>query len=111
MALTQDACDKFAKDLKPTGVLIYDPMLVKTLPEGLPRAYPVEATHIAEGMGRKIAANMVALGAVASLAGIVTKGSMEAAVVARAPKGTEEGNREAFLAGYAVTEQMRSPAL
>jgi 2-oxoglutarate ferredoxin oxidoreductase subunit gamma len=86
-------------------------LFVKKLPEGLPRAYPVEATHIAEGMGRKIAANMVALGAVAALAGVVSKNSMEAAVMGRAPKGTEEGNREAFLAGYAATEQMRSPAL
>ncbi len=111
VCLTQDACDRYAKDLKPDGVLIYDPLLVKRLPEGLARAYPVEATRIAEEMGRKIAANMVALGGVAALGGAAGKDALEAAVLARSPRGSEESNRQAFLAGYATAQQARSDAL
>lgn len=111
VALTQDACDKYAKELKADGILIYDPLLVRKVPEGVARAYPVEATHIAERLGRKIAANMVALGAVAALAGVVKPESLETAVVARSPKGSEAGNREAFLAGRSAAEELRSPTL
>lgn len=111
VALTQESCDKYAKELKPDGVLIYDPLLVKKLPEGVAHAYPVEAMHIAERLGRKIAANMVALGGVAALAGVVKKESLEAAVVARSPRGTDAGNREAFLAGYEEAARLRSAAL
>lgn len=110
VALTQEACDKYAKELKPDGVLIYDPLLVRKLPEGVARAYAVDATRIAEGMGRKIAANMVAIGAVAAIADVVGKDSLEQAVVGRSPRGTEEGNREAFQAGYAAGLQARSGA-
>jgi len=102
VALTQEACDKYAADLKPDGLLIYDPLLVKKVPEQVARAHAVAATHIADGLGRKIAANMVALGAVAALAGVVRPASLEQAVVARSPKGTEAGNREAFRSGLAA---------
>lgn len=107
VALTQEACDKFAKELKPDGLLIYDPLLVKNPPAGVKRAYGVAATQIAEELGRKIAANMVALGAVAALADVIKKDSLEQAVVARSPRGTAEGNRQAFLAGYEAGREAR----
>jgi len=107
VALTQEACDKYVGELKPDGLLIYDPLFVRKPPEGVKRAYAVPATQIAEGLGRKIAANMVALGAVAALAGIVKGESLERAVVARSPHGTEAGNLAAFRAGVEAAEQQR----
>jgi 2-oxoglutarate ferredoxin oxidoreductase subunit gamma len=111
VALTQDACDKFAQELKPEGVLIYDPLLVKKPPQGIKRTYAVAATHIAEGLGRKIAANMVALGAVAVLADAVKPESLEQAVLARSPRNTGEGNRQAFRAGVEAAQEARGQSL
>ncbi|MHB1413899.1 MAG: 2-oxoacid:acceptor oxidoreductase family protein [Chloroflexota bacterium] len=110
VALTQEACDKYGQDLKADGLLIYDPLLVRKPPAAGKSGYAIAATSIAEGMGRKIAANMVALGAVAALAGVVRPESLEEAVVARSPHGTGESNREAFRAGLAAARQAEASA-
>jgi 2-oxoglutarate ferredoxin oxidoreductase subunit gamma len=44
-------------------------------------------------------ANIIALGALATLTKVVTPKSLEAAVLARVPKGTEELNRKALQLG------------
>ncbi len=108
VALSQDACDKYARDLVADGLLIYDPLYVKNLPERPLRAYAVKATETAEGLGRKIAANMVALGAVAALADLVSADSLAKAVAARSPRGTAEGNLAAFRAGLAAARELWS---
>ncbi len=110
VALTQDTCDRYAGLLKPDGVLIYDPLLV-TKPPVLPRAYPIEATAAALNMGWKIAANMVALGAVAAITGIVRLESLEKAVLARSPGGTGEANLDALRTGYAAGRDALSAAM
>jgi 2-oxoglutarate ferredoxin oxidoreductase subunit gamma len=46
-----------------------------------------------------MAANIVALGAMAMLSGVVSLSSLETAVLARVPAGTEELNRKALEAG------------
>jgi 2-oxoglutarate ferredoxin oxidoreductase subunit gamma len=46
-----------------------------------------------------MAANIVALGALAALSHAVTLESMEKAVLARVPRGTEELNKKALEAG------------
>jgi 2-oxoglutarate ferredoxin oxidoreductase subunit gamma len=46
-----------------------------------------------------MAANIVALGALAALSGAVTLKSLETAVLARVPKGTEALNKKALEAG------------
>ncbi|MHB1134616.1 MAG: 2-oxoacid:acceptor oxidoreductase family protein [Chloroflexota bacterium] len=110
VALSQDACDKYAADLVEGGLLLYDPLYVKKLPERALRAHAIAATEIAEGLGRKIAANMVALGAVAALADLVSPDSLAKAVVARSPKGTDQGNLDAFQAGLAAARGQEGAA-
>ena len=51
-----------------------------------------------------MAANIVALGALAQLTGAVSLESLEAAVLARVPKGTEDLNRRALAAGVNAAE-------
>jgi 2-oxoglutarate ferredoxin oxidoreductase subunit gamma len=51
-------------------------------------------------VGREIVANIVALGAMVALCGVVTKGSAEKAVLARVPEAFIDLNRKAFLLGY-----------
>ena len=62
-------------------------------------------TRIARDLGRAMAANIVALGALAQLTGAVSLESLEAAVLARVPKGTEDLNRRALAAGVAAAKE------
>ena len=61
-------------------------------------------TRIARELGRVMVANIVALGALAQLTGAVSLASLEAAVLARVPKGTEDLNRRALAAGVAAAK-------
>ena len=101
LALTQEACDKYSKDLKEGGSLLVDSDLVKALPKGnfTIVGFPIINTAKNE-VGRAIVANIVALGAMVALTGIVTKESAEKAVLSRVPAAFAELNRKAFIAGY-----------
>lgn len=99
--MSQGAWATYGASLRPGGILIVDRDLV-TLAEEPDNVtvFKVPATRIAEEMGRKIVANIVMLGAVAALGGIVTYEAMKESVLASIPKGTEELNISAFDKGY-----------
>ena len=54
-----------------------------------------------------MAANIVALGAIAKLTAIVTPKALKQAVLARAPRGTEQLNLEAFKASMTTALKTR----
>jgi 2-oxoglutarate ferredoxin oxidoreductase subunit gamma len=97
LALNQKSLETFSADLKPGGLLLVDTDLVKEAPASRVLALPF--TRIARDLGRAMAANIVALGALAQLTGAVSLESLTAAVLARVPKGTEDLNRQALAAG------------
>jgi len=98
LCLSQQACETYLFDLQPEGVLIVDSSLVRHLPTS--RALGLPFTQIArKEVGREMMANIVALGALAVLTGVVSPDSLEKALLARAPKGTEELNQKALAAG------------
>ena len=101
LALTQESCDKYSHDLKEGGVLLVDSDLVKTLPKGNFKtvSFPIINTAKNE-VGREIVANIVALGAMVALTGVVSKESAEKAVLARVPEAFIELNRKAFQMGF-----------
>lgn len=100
LALSQEACDKYIVDLKQDALVIIDSEFVKN-PPGVNKIYALPITKIArEKLGKTIVANMVALGVVASITGIVGKEALEKAVVNRVPKGTEELNVRAIRLGF-----------
>jgi 2-oxoglutarate ferredoxin oxidoreductase subunit gamma len=53
-------------------------------------------------VGKALAANIVALGAIAALSEVVSREAMEQAVLARSPKGSEEQNLKALAAGFVL---------
>jgi 2-oxoglutarate ferredoxin oxidoreductase subunit gamma len=104
LAMNQKACDSYCHDLKPGGLIIVDASLVKDLPAT--RAIALPFTQIArQELGKEMVANIVALGALAGISGVVAVESLEKAVLARVPAGTEELNRRALAAGVAAAEQ------
>ena len=106
LVMSQEACDKFAADLEQGGVMIVDSTNVHTLPAvngAIIYKIPISSTA-KEEIGREMVANVVALGAIARITGVVSRESLTEALLARIPKGTEDLNRKALEAGWVLAE-------
>lgn len=107
LALTQIAADKYIADISEDGTIIVDDSI--QLPEGLKAKHiyrlPIIKTAINE-VGKEIVANIVALGLIVGLTGIVSEASLEAAILSRIPKGTEDLNKLALQKGYELAKTL-----
>lgn len=108
LVMTQEACDKFVPGVRPGGMVIVDDTYVKDVPpiDAKVIKYPISAK--AKELGREIVANIVALGLLVGLTGIVPEEAALQSVLARVPKGTEELNKTAFLAGIQAAKEVNS---
>ncbi len=105
LAMTQEAVDKYIGDVKDQGVIVVDSYFVKNVPAGKYSVHSYPITEIAEEkIGRKIVANIIALGAMERLSRIVAEDAIINAIRARVPKGTEEMNIKAFRAGQELVK-------
>lgn len=103
LALTQEALDKYWKDLRPGGWLVVDSEAVTRLPEGDFRLAQIPFVRLArEELGKPIVANMIALGVLVKLTEVVSEEAAEQAILARVPRGTEDLNRRAYQLGLEV---------
>lgn len=110
LAMNQASCDAYVCDLKPRGLLIVDATLVSQIP--IQRVIALPFSQIARDVsGKDLAANMVALGAVGCVTDIVSLESLEKALLARIPTGTEEMNEKAFSAGVEAAGKIDLRAL
>ncbi len=101
LAMTREACDKYISTLRHDGVLIVDGTFVERIPETGARVYSLPITRLAKDeLGKSLVANIVALGAVVGLTGVVSREAITEAVLARVPKGTEELNKKALALGF-----------
>ena len=100
LAMTQEAVEKYSNDVKENGIIIVDSSYVKDLPTGNFKVFSYPITNIAEDeIGKKIVANIIALGAIVKLSNIISENAVINAIRARVPKGTEELNIKAFKHG------------
>jgi 2-oxoglutarate ferredoxin oxidoreductase subunit gamma len=107
LALTQESVNRYARDVKPGGVVVVDEEAAGQVPPGDYRIFRLAITRIArDQVGRAIVANIVALGVITEVAGVVSHQAVEAAILARVPKGTEELNLRAFKAGAAAARAL-----
>ena len=102
VAMSQEALDKYINSIRKGGQLIVDSTTITQIPQKVGvKLNKVAATDIAsEKLGKIIVANIVMLGALANLTGIVSREAMEKAVRESIPRGTEEINLKALEAGY-----------
>ena len=107
MCLSQEACDRYGRQTAKGGVLILDADHVARAPTTRAVCLPLTTLARREA-GREVVANVVGLGLLAGLTGIVSRESLEDAVRARAPKGTVEINLRALVTGYGAAERFRS---
>ena len=100
LAMTQEASDKYSGDVKSGGIIVVDSGFVLTPPEGDFQVFSCPITQVAEEkIGKKIVANLVALGVMHKLSGIISEEAVINAIRARVPKGTEDINIQAFKYG------------
>lgn len=99
LAMTQESLDKYYGDLKENGTLIVDTSLVTDIPTD--DYYGLEFTRLARSeIGSIVVSNVMALGAICALTGLFSKEALTEAVLARAPRGTEDRNKKAIDIGY-----------
>lgn len=105
LALTQIAADKYVESVREDGIVIIDSKIV--LPETLKAKQIISVPIIetaTEKVGKSIVANIVAIGVIQAATQIVSREAIEAAVLKRVPKGTEDLNRMALKAGYELVK-------
>ncbi|WP_419077211.1 2-oxoacid:acceptor oxidoreductase family protein [Phascolarctobacterium faecium] len=105
LAMSQEAATKYSHDLTAGSVMITDSLFVSDVPDFGGKVYELPITHSAkEVLGKALFANIIALGALVKLTGIVSEESLVKAVLNRVPKGTEEKNRQALQVGMRIAE-------
>jgi len=106
VCMSQEACDRYGWELAQGGLLIVDADHVARAP--LARTLRIPLTTLArEATGREVVANVVALGLLAGLTGIVSRQALEGAIRVRAPRGTSELNLKALDAGFEAAGRLR----
>lgn len=105
LSLTQESCTKYSCDLKKGGILIIDSKTVTDIPEGDYKLYTAPISDIAAvKVGKAVVTNIVALGILTKIAGVVSEEAVRKAILAKVPRGTEELNMKAFDEGLKAGE-------
>jgi 2-oxoglutarate ferredoxin oxidoreductase subunit gamma len=101
MALSQEAYEKYYGELSDGGVLVVDEDLVRLRGEhGNLSVWPVPATRFAESLGNRLFTNLVALGFLTAVTGVVTADAMKKALPGLVPDRFLKINIKAFEKGY-----------
>jgi 2-oxoglutarate ferredoxin oxidoreductase subunit gamma len=99
--MSQEAYRKNITDLNGNVIVVIDPdMVQEDTSNHITRMFRVPATRIAEGLGKRIVANMVMVGAIIGLTNMIDTAAVEKAISKYTPRGTEELNLNAFKNGY-----------
>ncbi len=111
VALSQQAYDEYRVLVKPTGRILYDPFHVK--PRDLPgvRQHEVAATRAAmDRLGSGQAANIVMLGALASLSELLPAEALRTAIRKEGSPRFVESNLQALEIGLGLGQALRKDA-
>jgi 2-oxoglutarate ferredoxin oxidoreductase subunit gamma len=98
IAFSQEGYTKYRPQAKPEAVVFIDEDLVTISEQD--EVHRIPATRIAEGLGRRIVANMVMLGYITAVTGLAKRESMEKSIQTTVRERTIPLNMKAFAAGY-----------
>jgi 2-oxoglutarate ferredoxin oxidoreductase subunit gamma len=105
IALSQEAYSRFRPEAKSQAIILVDQDLVT--PAGDDTAYSIPATRMAEDLGQRMVANIIMLGCLAGLTGLVCRESLEEAIRTTLKSKLVDLNLKAFVAGYAYGREIR----
>ncbi|MFA5613092.1 MAG: 2-oxoacid:ferredoxin oxidoreductase subunit gamma [Methanoculleus sp.] len=102
--MSQQGFEKYGVAAREDAVMVLDADLVRSRP--VCRYHEIPATAEAkENLGREIVANIVMMGALVAITGVVSREAIERAVLDSVPKGTESLNTRALKRGFELGEQ------
>jgi 2-oxoglutarate ferredoxin oxidoreductase subunit gamma len=109
VAISQEGYTKYRPTAKIDAMILIDEELVKPFSNDTPFAIP--ATRLAENLGRRIVTNVVILGFLCEVTGIVSQEAMERALIDSVRAKTIPLNLQAFEAGYKyrTTQELSTP--
>lgn len=110
LVMSSDGWKRYGASVRAAGTVIYDAELVRPGCGVEARLIGLPLTALArEQLGRTIVANIVGLGALVALTGVVSRPALEAAVRRRAPRGSEPLNVRAVAAGWELALESATP--
>jgi 2-oxoglutarate ferredoxin oxidoreductase subunit gamma len=105
--MSQEAYRKNIADMNGNTIVVIDPdMVQEDTSNHIARIYRVPAARIAEGLGKRIVANMVMVGAIIGLTNMVDTAAVEKAISKYTPRGTEQLNVSAFKSGHEFARKL-----
>ena len=112
VVMSQEAYVKFARELKPGGLMLIEQELVRVtdIPEGA-QVYGIPATRLAESLGKRMVSNIVMVGFFGAVTGLLKRESLRLAVEQSVPSAFRELNAKAFDMGwdYGVEHKQNGP--
>jgi len=107
VVMSQQAIDSYLDELSPGGLLLIDPDMVDEVDRTDVRVMKVPAAKRADGLGNRIVANMVMLGALQAETGAVAKGSLHRAMRESVADRFVEINTKALEAGESLLQGLK----
>jgi len=104
VVMSQPAMDRYIEAINPEkSVIVADTTLIQSAPERFKQIYSIKATQLAEQeFGQSLFANIIMLGALSAITGMVSMESLECALRENVPEKTLEKNRAALKRGYEI---------
>lgn len=97
VVMSQPAYEKYVEDTNPGTIVILDEDAVEARPDLT--YYDIPAVRRAEELGNRASANMIMLGALVQISGLVSRDAALKAILDMSPLGSLEGNERAFHEG------------
>ncbi len=107
VAMSQQGYDAWICKTAPDSQVLFDVDLIKPVPSVYARPYPIPATESANDLGSRIAANMVMLGAVAAITGLVPLETL-AEVVEKEIGKAADVSLKAVESGYRLGNRLKT---
>lgn len=107
IALSKEAYEKYAKKITSNGLIFVDSDLVVKAPVDNTRVFGIQATRLAEEMGKKIIANIIMLGFFCGITDIVSREAVKESIKTSVKKTFIDINLEAFEKGYTYGHEVR----
>ncbi len=99
VALSQDGYERFKATVNPEGQALFEEALVHPEKGWKPETSFIPALQTANDLGKKVVANIVMIGALVEITGVVSSEAARRAILDSIPKGTEKLNEAAFEKG------------
>lgn len=100
LLVMSQAADTFIPRVKKSGIVLLDSAYVNDVPETKSRVFAFAFTEEARSLGNEAIANVIALGAIASISSVITKESLENTLKKRFGPPQKEMNLQALDKGY-----------